>query len=292
MSEDTKTQKPGKKLLPVILFFLTLVGLAWFSGQSRQSGESCIVDGTGLIPISRVTLTNEQGEISLFCSLCCAKTWIEEHEELIPQLQSGKASITVVDEISGQEIDASMAYWVKSNEYSRRENKCQSHVFSDKQAASKYLRQHQAEEIPGYLASLGLELSWADDFTLEDIQGKTHSLSDYQGKIVFLRFWSLKNPFVKKDLQDLQKAHDRFQELGFTVVAVNVEDQRVEVVQFLKTEALRFPVLLDPEGKVADQYQITGFPTGFLLDRSGIVDSSTIGEMNGDVLEPFLYSLR
>ena len=292
MSENNTTQKSGKKLLPVLLFFLTLVALAWFSGQSRQSGESCVVDGTAVVPISRVTLTDVKGETFLFCSLCCAKTWIEKHEGLIPQLQSGEASITVVDEISGQKIDASIAYWVKSKEYSRRENKCQSHVFSDKQAASKYLRQHQAEEIPGYLAGLGLELSWADDFSLKDIQGKTHHLSDYQGKIVFLRFWSLKNPFVKKDLQDLQEAHDRFQEQGFTVVAVNVEDPPEEVVQFMKSLELTFPVLLDPDGEVADQYQITGFPTGFLLDRSGIVDSSTIGEMNADVLEPFLYSLR
>jgi len=165
-------------------------------------------------------------------------------------------------------------------------------VFSDKQAASKYLRQHQGEELPGYLAGLGLQLSWADDFTLNDIRNTPHSLSEYQGKIVFLRFWSLKNPFVETDLNNLQEAHDKFAEQDFIVVAVNVEDNKEEVVQFVNKLAISFPVLLDPDGKVADQYQITGFPTGFLLDKSGIVDSSTIGELTADVLEPFLYSLR
>ena len=292
MQEKNIQTPSGNKLLPTILFFLLLVLIAWFSGQSNQSDENCRVDGTGIVPITRVVLVDEKGEEFLFCSLCCANTWLEGHGELIPQLDSGKASLTVVDEISGQEIDASLAYWVQSKEYSRQENRCQSHVFSDKQAASKYLRQHQGRELPGYLAGLGQQLSWAEDFSLEDINGKQHSLSEYRGKIVFLRFWSLKNPFVETDLQNLQEAHERFQEQGFTVVAVNVEDTREDVVQLLKKTALTFPVLLDPDGKIADRYQITGFPTGFLLDKSGIVDSSTIGELTADVLEPFLYSLR
>lgn len=285
-------QSPGKRLFPTILFFLVLVLIAWFSGQNRQSSETCRVDGTGIVPITRVVLIDEKGEESLFCSLCCAKTWLTGHEELIPQLAAGKASLTVVDEISGQEIDASLAYWIKSKEYSRQENRCQNHVFSDKQAASKHLRQHQGEELPGYLAGQGLTLSWAADFTLDDIHGQPHNLSEYRGKIVFLRFWSLKNPFVETDLTNLQEAHDRFQEQGFTVVAVNVEDKRDEVIQFVNRLALPFPVLLDPDGTIADRYQVTGFPTGFLLDQSGIVDSSTIGELTADVLEPFLYSLR
>ena len=293
MQEKNIQTQSGNKLLPIVLFFLLLVLIAWFSGYSNQSGESCRVDGTGIVPITRVVLVDETGEEFLFCSLCCAKTWLTGHEEIIPQLASGKASLTVVDEISGQEIDASLAYWVQSKEYSRKENKCQSHVFSDKQAASKYLRQHQGQELPGYLAGLGLQLSWSEDFSLEEINGKKQSLSDYRGKIVFLRFWSLKNPFVETDLRNLQEAHERFREQGFTVVAVYVEDKREDVVTFVaKLGLISFPVLLDPDGKIADQYEITGFPTGFLLDQSGIVNSSTVGELTADVLEPFVYSLQ
>lgn len=292
MEKETTPQNPWKKLLPTCLFFLALILIAWFSGKANQSGEICRLDGTGIVPISRVTLVDSNGEESLFCSLCCAKTWLESHEEIISQLKDGKASLTVVDEISGQEIDVSLAYWVESPEYSRRENRCQAHVFNDKQAAAKYLRRHQGKELPGYLAGLGLRLSWAADFTLEDIHGEKQSLSGYQGKIVFLRFWSLKNPFVRTDLQNLQEAQERFGEHGFTIVAVNVEDNREEVFEFIQSLTLSFPVLLDPDGIIADRYQVTGFPTGFLLDQSGIVESSSIGELTADVLEPFLFSLR
>lgn len=81
--------------------------------------------GTHILPISRVTVSDANGEEILFCSLCCAKNWLDSnsHKKTIPQVSNGQASITVVDEISGQEIDASLAYWVQSNEYSRQENK-------------------------------------------------------------------------------------------------------------------------------------------------------------------------
>ncbi len=290
---ETKSRtRYRSKFFPIVFFLLLLVLIAYFSEKSRESDEFCRLDGTGIVAISRVVLVDESGEEYLFCSLCCTASWLLNHPELSHQLENGKAHLTVVDELSGQEIDASLAYWVESNEYSRAENKCRVHVFSDKQSASKYLRRHQGQEFPGYLAGLGRELSWAEDFILGDLGGQQRSLSDYRGKIVFLRFWSLKNPFVEKDLQNLKEAHERFGEQGFVVVAVNVEDEREKVSDLIDRLGINFPILLDLDGHVADSYQVTGFPTGFLLDRSGIVDSSSIGEVTADVLAPFLYSLR
>lgn len=284
--------KPSKTALLCGLFFLLLATLAWVSGQRDKGNESCMVDGTSLLPISRVSIQSTDGDISLFCSLCCARTWLDAHQEVATDLKTGKGSITVVDEISGLEIDATLAYYVESNDYSRKENRCRSHVFSDKQAASKYLRKSGGRELQGYLAGLGPKLSWAADFTLPDMEGRQVRLSDFRGKIVFLRFFSMKNPFVKQDFTDLQIAQERFQDKGFTVLAVSVEDTKKDVERLLKELRITFPVLVDFDGKIADSYQITGFPTGFLLDPSGIVDSSTIGEVTADVLAPFLHSLR
>jgi len=284
--------KSIKTILLCGIFFLLLAALALISSLSDKGNENCLMDGTSLLPISRVSIQSANGETSLFCSLCCARTWLETNNEIVAELQAGKGNITVVDEISGLKIDATVAYFVESDEYSRKENKCRSHVFSDKQAASTYLRKTGGREQSGYLAGLGLKLSWAADFTLSDIQGQQVSLKDFRGKIVFLRFFSIKNPFVKKDFTDLQIAQERFQDKGFTVLAVSVEDTKKDVEKLLKELKITFPVLMDFDGKIADSYQITGFPTGFLLDPSGIVDSSSIGEVTADVLAPFLHSLR
>ncbi|RUM46338.1 MAG: hypothetical protein DSY80_02310 [Desulfocapsa sp.] len=284
--------KQQKTKLFSALFFLLLLAFAFLSGRSERSDETCLLDGTSLLPISRVAIRTDDGKDNLFCSLCCARTWLEAHAEIAEQIREGNAAITVVDELSGIEIDASLAYFIESNEYSRKENKCRSHVFSDKQSASKYLRKTGGREQAGYLAGIGLKLSRAADFSLSDTQGTQISLSDFRGRAVFLRFFSLRNPFVKQDLTDLQQAQKRFQEQNFTVVAVSVEDNKEEVTALVQELGINFPVLLDPVGKVADLYQITGFPTGFLLDPLGVVDSSSIGEVTADVLAPFLHSLR
>lgn len=284
--------KPTKTVLLCALFFLTLLLLAWLSTQTKRGNEKCLVDGTTLLPISRVSVQSSTGEISLFCSLCCARTWLDQHRELSAELHEGKSGITVVDEISGHEIDASLAYYIESDDYSRRENRCRTHVFSDKQAASKYLRKTGGRERPGYLGGLGQKLTWAADFQLLDMEDRLQSLSQQRGKIVFLRFFSLKNPFLKQDLTDLQIAQDRFQEQHFTVLAVSVENRREDVMALIQELQISFPVLSDPDGKTADSYQITGFPTGFLVDQSGIVESSSVGEVTADVLAPFIHSLR
>lgn len=71
-----------------------------------------------------------------------------------------------------------------------------------------------------------------------------------------------------------------------------MEDPKEEVATIMQELEISFPVLLDTDGKIADQYQVTGFPTGYLLDKSGIVDSSSIGEVSADVLTPFLHALQ
>ncbi|MEN8189112.1 MAG: redoxin domain-containing protein [Thermodesulfobacteriota bacterium] len=292
MSSVRKNQPWTGRIGIILAFFLILMGIAYLADQRGIEGEFCYLDGTEVLPMGRVVFTDEGGSQFLFCSSCCAADWLNSHPDHLTGLQEGKGSVTVVDEVSGREIDATLGYWVESDQFSRRENRCRVHVFGDKQQASAYLRRHKGKEVAGFIAGLGRRLSWAEDFSLGDLEDRSRKLSEFRGRIVFLRFWSLQNPFVETDLKNLQEAHDRFADQGLSVVAVNVEDNREDVAALAKRLNLTLPVLLDSSGRVADTYQVTGFPTGFLIDQSGIVDSSSIGEISADLLEPFLYSLK
>jgi len=48
---------------------------------------------------------------------------------------------------------------------------------------------------------------------------------------------------------------------------------------------------LDPDGTIADRYGVSGYPTGFLIDRSGIIANRVIGELPPEIMEPLLYPL-
>ena len=257
----------------------------------QRSGQRCAVDNNTIEPITRVLITRPDGQEIQFCSLCCARQWLLTAEQVTDEIKSGKATLTVVDEISGELLDSSVAFWLESDSYSRRENKCRVHVFKNGTDAAAHILAHRGRELPGYLAGQGERLDWAAPFTGLDLQGESRQLSEFRGRVVFLRFWSSVNPFAEADLVDLQRAQIRFQDQGFTVLAVNVEQDRQTVAAFTEKLGLTFPVLLDVDGKIADLYGVSGYPTGFLIDRAGIIANRVVGELPPDVMEPLLYPL-
>ena len=50
------------------------------------------------------------------------------------------------------------------------------------------------------------------------------------------------------------------------------------VRDFQKEFKLSFPVLYDPEGGMSENYEITGHPVTFLIDRKGFLIGKVIGE--------------
>lgn len=274
-----------------VFFFLATVGLVALLSESLQRGSQlCTLDGTVIRPLTRVTIRQQHSEIH-FCSLCCARTWLDAHADLLDAAREGRIRITVVDEISGEPMDATLAYWVESVSFSRRENNCRLHVFKDPGEAARHIRRYDGRERPGWLAGLGKNLPWAATFRARDLSGRNIGLRDYRGRVIFLRFWNSGNPFAAQDLAYLAEAHNRWQEHGFTVIAVNIEQEEAAVKEFIAPLGLPFPVLLDREGKVADRYGVKGFPTGFLIDRAGIIRNRSIGEILPDLMQPLIEPL-
>jgi len=274
----------------MFLFGAALLALA---GEliGKAATERCVVDGAIVRPISRVEVRTPTGENVLFCSLCCARTWLDANPGIAAGLSRGDGQLTVTDEVSGQAMDASLAYWVESSRPSRRHNRCRAHVFQEIEDASRHLLDYQGRELPGYLAGLGQALPWARDFTTHEPGGKAFRLSGMRGGIVFLRFWSSANPMAAADLAELENAHRRFQERGFTVIAVNVEETPEVTRAMQKQLGITFPMTGDPEGRIADQYGVHGFPTGFLIDSAGIIRQRIIGEVPAKVMEPLINTI-
>jgi peroxiredoxin len=64
---------------------------------------------------------------------------------------------------------------------------------------------------------------------------------------------------------------------GLTVVAVNVDRERRAADRFLAQYPARFELRFDPEGSLAETYQVRGMPTSLLIDRQGKVRYTHIG---------------
>ena len=68
----------------------------------------------------------------------------------------------------------------------------------------------------------------------------------------------------------------------FELVAVSVDEDRGTVEEFVGRLGLSFPILLDPEKRVADAYQSHRFPESYLIDRRGVLVTRYIGPRDWD----------
>jgi len=113
------------------------------------------------------------------------------------------------------------------------------------------------------------------NFTLSDLTGRTWTLKDLHGKVVLVNFWATWCPPCRKEMPDLETLYERFAARGFVVLAISDEDAS-KVKPYIKGRDITYPVLLDPERKVAELFQVDGVPKSFVYDRQGKLVAQSI----------------
>lgn len=72
----------------------------------------------------------------------------------------------------------------------------------------------------------------------------------------------------------MQSAYER---QGLTVIAVNLDHDRADAEQFLRTFQPNFKIQFDSQGVLAEQFNVAGMPTSVLIDRHGVQRYTHIG---------------
>jgi peroxiredoxin len=111
----------------------------------------------------------------------------------------------------------------------------------------------------------------ASEFTLTDLEGRTHSLSQHRGNIVMVNFWATWCKPCTTEMPAMQACYDRLRDKGFVVLAVNELEDEAKVREHITAYAHTFPVLLDQDNRVANQYGVYGLPVSVFIDEHGIV---------------------
>jgi len=97
------------------------------------------------------------------------------------------------------------------------------------------------------------------------------SLSALRGKVVYLDFWASWCGPCRISFPQLDALHDELGGRGFEVLAVGVDASEADARAFLAELPVSYPVVLDSEGSAPARYGILGMPTGYLIDREGVV---------------------
>ena len=115
------------------------------------------------------------------------------------------------------------------------------------------------------------------DFTLQDLEGKPISLSDYKGKVVFIDFWATWCPPCRISIPYVEKLYEQYKDNeDFVVLGINLEESKEDITKFMKKQKMNYPVLLSDK-KVISNYKIASIPRFFLIDRNGEIYNKYVG---------------
>jgi peroxiredoxin Q/BCP len=115
----------------------------------------------------------------------------------------------------------------------------------------------------------------APDFTLEDHQGNSYTLSDYEGKApVVLYFYPKANtPGCTTQACGIRDKRDEYEKSGVKVFGVSVDDKEA-IAEFVKDHNLNFPLLSDADKTVSEKYDVLNSMgmssrVTFVIDKDG-----------------------
>lgn len=114
----------------------------------------------------------------------------------------------------------------------------------------------------------------APDFTLNNLEGKPVSLTDFKGRVVLINFWASWCPPCKKEFPELHALAQEMAGKPFSLVAINLDKSQNRVEKFLEKfqpVSKTMTILLDPDQKTVAAYVARSMPSSFIIDASGTI---------------------
>ncbi len=125
------------------------------------------------------------------------------------------------------------------------------------------------------------------DFTLEDQDGKSHTLSQYRGKKVVLYFYPKDmTPGCTVQAEGMRDSMNDLEAKGIVVLGVSVDDVKSHK-KFVEKHNLNFPLLADTDKKVVEEYGVWKEKSMFGKKYMGIQRDTFLIDEEGKLIQHF-----
>ena len=135
----------------------------------------------------------------------------------------------------------------------------------------------------------------APDFTVYDLDGNSHKLSDFRGKPVVLNFWASWCGPCKSEMPAFDEAYKQYGK-SIHFVMVNLTDGYEETVDsasgFVAESGYSFPVYYDTDVNAAMVYGVNSVPVTYFIDSEGYFVAMGQGALSAEVLAKGIDMIR
>jgi len=115
---------------------------------------------------------------------------------------------------------------------------------------------------------------------LADLDGKTHRLADYRGKVVLINFWATWCAPCRDEMPSIERLRSALGGRPFAVLAVNVGETERAARGFLEKMPLSFAILLDRELRTSRAWGARILPASYVVAPNGAIRYSYFGELD------------
>ena len=115
------------------------------------------------------------------------------------------------------------------------------------------------------------------DITLQDMYTRKHSLSDYQGKVVLLSFWSAELSLCNNINAELKNLYEKYHDQGFEIYQVSADASRALWIEAVRAQQLPWVSLYgNSDPSVFSLYRVAALPMAYIISRDGTLGACSL----------------
>lgn len=126
--------------------------------------------------------------------------------------------------------------------------------------------------------------------TMSDLDGKSLSSTDWQGKVVLVNFWATWCPPCLAEIPDLTRLQEKYGE-QLVVVGVSEDDSTVNLKEFAALHQMNYPIVRSTPELQEVFPGVIALPTTFVIDPDGLMVKKHVGLLNARETEVMARTL-
>ncbi|WP_169579628.1 TlpA family protein disulfide reductase [Saccharospirillum impatiens] len=127
-------------------------------------------------------------------------------------------------------------------------------------------------------------------FRLPTLDGRMLDSTALQGRVVYIDFWASWCTTCRKSFPVLNELHEEFRN-QVVFIGLNTDEDPALAERFLQATPVDFLILSDKDQRVVSEFRPQGYPTAYVIDRTGTVQKVEAGFAGKEETRAYLQSL-